>query len=153
MLECYFLRAACYHALGNHKNAVADYIRCLDFEGKLQKDEPSDRVQLVVLAFYQKELALYVYHKLDAPVASFCMDKDISPIFKVTNLLLCTIFTASTVNQSIYSSASVFESIRHHLFVGLGTLVQKIWANQEANCVLHNAKAFSIHTTSASCCP
>lgn len=86
-LECYFLRAACYHAIGDHENAVSDYTRCLEFDKRFAADDLSDRRQLIVLAFYQKELALYTRHKLDEPVFSLCLDRDISPVFKVCQQL------------------------------------------------------------------
>jgi hypothetical protein len=34
------------------------------------------------LAFYQKEIALYLHHSLDRPVRSFCIDCELSPLFK-----------------------------------------------------------------------
>ncbi|GMH35900.1 hypothetical protein BSKO_03768 [Bryopsis sp. KO-2023] len=81
-LECCFLRAACYHATGRHEEALKDYMRCLEFEKRITAEDGLDRHQLVVLAFYQKELALYARHKLDVPISTFCLDRDISPVFK-----------------------------------------------------------------------
>lgn len=82
-LECYFLRAACYQAMGRHADAVRDYMCCMEFEKSLEKEDGEERRQLVVLAFYQKEMSLYLRHKIDVPVSQFCMDIDLPPIFKV----------------------------------------------------------------------
>jgi len=34
------------------------------------------------LAFYQKEIALYLFHRLDRNVRSFCVDRELPPLFK-----------------------------------------------------------------------
>lgn len=81
--ECHFLRAACYHAIGLHSNAVRDYLCCMEYEKSLEKDDEEERRQMMYLAFYQKEMALYLRHQLDVPVSEFCMDIDLPPIFKV----------------------------------------------------------------------
>ncbi|CAD7702294.1 unnamed protein product, partial [Ostreobium quekettii] len=81
-LECFYLRAACHHALGFHKKAVRDYLKCIEFEKALSREEPLERHQLVVVSFYQKEMALYTRHRLDTPVDSFCPDVELNPIFK-----------------------------------------------------------------------
>lgn len=40
-------------------------------------------LQFICLAFYQKEMALYVRKNLDRHVHSFCVDADMHPEFKV----------------------------------------------------------------------
>lgn len=45
--------------------------------------------QFICLAFYQKEMALYVRARLDKPLRSFCPDTDLHPEFKVRLLLPC----------------------------------------------------------------
>ena len=77
------MRAACYHALGFHKKAVKDYSRCIDFEKQVSREDPLERHQLLVVSFYQKEMALYARHRLDTPVESFCPDVELNPVFKV----------------------------------------------------------------------
>lgn len=42
---------------------------------------------LQVLAFFQRELALHAHHHLDDAVASFSLDREIHPIFKVATHL------------------------------------------------------------------
>ena len=71
---------ACYHALGYARKAVQDYQAVfmtpeagLDAEGR----------SLVCLGFYQKELAQHLWACLDRPLASFCADREIDPVFKV----------------------------------------------------------------------
>ena len=82
-LECNYLRAACYQAMGRHADAVRDYMSCMEFEKSLDKEDGEERRQLVVLAFYQKEMSLYLRHKIDVPISQFCLDIDLPPIFKV----------------------------------------------------------------------
>lgn len=82
-MECYFLRAACYHAIGYHYKAIEDYTVCFDYEAKLKKEDPQERHQLPLLAFYQNQLALYVRHNIDVSIDSFCLDIDLDPKFKV----------------------------------------------------------------------
>lgn len=74
---------ACQHALGYHQDAVHDYEKAFSIDSG-NKDKVSDETRsLQFLAFYQKELALYIRKHLDDPVAAFCLDKDLHPIFKV----------------------------------------------------------------------
>lgn len=47
---------------------------------------PCSALQFLCLAFYQKEMALYVRKQLDAPILSFCLDADMSPEFKASRL-------------------------------------------------------------------
>ena len=49
-----------------------------------QKDKvPEEARQQQFLAFYQKELALYIRAHLDEPIAARSLDKDLHPVFKV----------------------------------------------------------------------
>lgn len=74
---------ACQHALGYHKEAVHDYERAFSIDSS-NKEKVSDEARAQqFLAFYQKELALYIRKHLDDPVTAFCLDKDLHPIFKV----------------------------------------------------------------------
>ncbi|KAL3145349.1 hypothetical protein ABBQ38_001606 [Trebouxia sp. C0009 RCD-2024] len=81
-IQCLFLRGACQHALGYHKEAVHDYERAFSIDSS-NKEKVSDEARAQqFLAFYQKELALYIRKHLDDPVTAFCLDKDLHPIFK-----------------------------------------------------------------------
>ncbi|KAL3144958.1 hypothetical protein ABBQ32_003464 [Trebouxia sp. C0010 RCD-2024] len=81
-IQCLFLRGACQHALGYHKEAVQDYERAFSIDSS-NKEKVSDEARAQqFLAFYQKELALYIRKHLDDPVTAFCLDKDLHPIFK-----------------------------------------------------------------------
>ena len=74
---------ACHHALGYHQEAVHDYEKAFSIDGG-NKEKVSDEARSQqFLAFYQKELALYIRKHLDTPIAAFCLDKDLHPIFKV----------------------------------------------------------------------
>ncbi|KAK9817859.1 hypothetical protein WJX72_003273 [[Myrmecia] bisecta] len=77
-VDCLFLRAACNHALGFHLPAVQDYERALTVEGNTSDETKMQQF----LAFYQKEMALYVRHNMDRNVADFCLDREIHPMFK-----------------------------------------------------------------------
>jgi len=92
-VELLFLRAICHHALGEFEEATADYQRCLTYTGVPKSSSPAclrptgrgvseDALAFQALSFYQKELALYLYHHLDRPTSTFCMDKDMLPLFK-----------------------------------------------------------------------
>ncbi|PSC68513.1 suppressor of RPS4-RLD 1-like isoform X1 [Micractinium conductrix] len=81
-IEMRFLRGACHHAVGQHKAAVDDYQQTLEAQGALHPGSSPDLVQFICLAFYQKEMALYVRARLDKPLRSFCPDTDLHPEFK-----------------------------------------------------------------------
>lgn len=69
-----------------------------------QQDEvPEEARRQQFLAFYQKELALYIRTHLDEPVAARSLDKDLHPVFKVLmfamyhmHLLFLGLYTAPT---------------------------------------------------------
>ncbi|KAI3429879.1 hypothetical protein D9Q98_010190 [Chlorella vulgaris] len=83
-VELRFLRGACYHAMGMHREAVEDYQRTLAAQEALEADVAAtpELVSFICLAFYQKEMALYVRKNLDRHVHSFCVDADMHPEFK-----------------------------------------------------------------------
>jgi hypothetical protein len=101
---------ACQHALGNHAQAVEDYTRALGCEAENLSEEAKVRSKhsecvsaplrlrlraqanrfalpqtQQVLAFYQRDLAMYLHAKLDCHVDQYCLDKDndLPPWFKV----------------------------------------------------------------------
>ncbi|KAK9791186.1 hypothetical protein WJX73_002593 [Symbiochloris irregularis] len=78
-VDCLFLRGACYHALGYLQRAVQDYQRAF-----VSSDQglPEESRQLLVLAYYQKELAQHMFANLDRPLTAFCADRELNPIFK-----------------------------------------------------------------------
>lgn len=78
-IELRFLRGACHHALGLHKLACDDYQATLECQ---HSGLSTEAMQFLCLAFYQKEMALYVRKQLDESVRSFCLDADIGPEFK-----------------------------------------------------------------------
>ena len=57
-----------------------DYTACFS---ATPEDVAKDVASMQVLAFYQKELALYARAHIDMPVVDFCIDRDIHPVFKV----------------------------------------------------------------------
>ena len=60
-----------------------DYERAFSIDSS-NKEKVSDEARSQqFLAFYQKELALYIRKHLDDPVTAFSLDKDLHPIFKV----------------------------------------------------------------------
>lgn len=70
---------ACQHALGYHAAAAADYQAAMEVE----RGDAGDEVRAQQLAaFYQRELALYRHRRLDRPIADFCPDHDLHPVFK-----------------------------------------------------------------------
>ncbi|KAK1292356.1 hypothetical protein QJS10_CPB17g02298 [Acorus calamus] len=76
-IECLYLRASCYHAIGEYSDAVKDYdtILALEFESM-------EKFVLQCLAFYQKELALYTASRMSSEFFWFNIDEDINPFFK-----------------------------------------------------------------------
>lgn len=80
MVELMFMRAICYHAIGHFKQAVDDYTGCMQWS----KGQISDEGRTFqFLSFYQKEMALYTYRRLDKNVTDFCPDSELSALFKV----------------------------------------------------------------------
>ena len=60
--------------------AVANYERAFSMDNpELSEDARSRQF----LSFYQREMALYALLRLDDPVADYCVDRDLHPIFKV----------------------------------------------------------------------
>lgn len=80
MVQCHFLRGACYHALGYHARAVQDYQRA--FTAPANPDAPEEEHFQQFLSFYQKEHALWMHSRLDTSIQEFCLDKDLLPSFK-----------------------------------------------------------------------
>uniref|UniRef100_A0A2P2MBV0 Uncharacterized protein n=1 Tax=Rhizophora mucronata TaxID=61149 RepID=A0A2P2MBV0_RHIMU len=76
-VECLYLRASCYHAIGEYAAAVKDYDATLDLEL-----DSMEKFVLQCLAFYQKEIALYTASKLRSEFCWFDIDGDIDPLFK-----------------------------------------------------------------------
>lgn len=74
---------ACQHALGYHQEAVQDYERAFSIDSGNKDKIPDEARSQQFLAFYQKELALYIRKHLDDSITAFCPDKDLHPIFKV----------------------------------------------------------------------
>ena len=75
-----YVAGACYHALGEHRNAVQDYDRVFRYDS----DQLSDEAKVhQVMAFYLREMAQYLRYNIDRPVEQFCLDKDLHPAFKV----------------------------------------------------------------------
>lgn len=52
---------------------------------------PEESKQLLVLAYYQKELAQHMYGNLDRRLTSFCADRELNPVFKVCKPAACTV--------------------------------------------------------------
>ena len=44
---------------------------------------PEESKQLLVLGYYQKELAQHMFSNLDRELAHFCADRELNPVFKV----------------------------------------------------------------------
>jgi len=76
-IECLYLRASCHHAIGEYKAAIKDYDDVLDLEL-----DSMDKFVLQCLAFYQKEMALYIASKANLEFSQFNIDDDIDPLFK-----------------------------------------------------------------------
>ncbi|XP_006658223.1 suppressor of RPS4-RLD 1 [Oryza brachyantha] len=76
-IECLYLRASCHHAIGEYKAAIKDYDDVLDLEL-----DSMDKFVLQCLAFYQKEIALYIASKANLEFSQFNIDDDVDPLFK-----------------------------------------------------------------------
>ena len=82
-VDLMYLRAICHHALGRAVAAAADYNACMNYSPKPGRVQGEESTMYQYLSFYQRELALYVYHNLDRPVVDFSMDCEIPALFKV----------------------------------------------------------------------
>ncbi|TVU19671.1 hypothetical protein EJB05_35834 [Eragrostis curvula] len=76
-IECLYLRASCHHAVGEYKDAIKGYDDVLDLEL-----DSMDKFVLQCLAFYQKEMALYIASKANLEFSQFNIDDDVDPLFK-----------------------------------------------------------------------
>lgn len=66
--------------MGEFIEAVANYERAFSMDNP---DLGEDARSRQFLSFYQREMALYGLSRLDDPVAEYCVDRDLHPIFKV----------------------------------------------------------------------
>ncbi|KAG2452817.1 hypothetical protein HYH02_002163 [Chlamydomonas schloesseri] len=83
VIEVLYLRAICYHALGATREAVRDYDDCLGHVPKTGIANVSEEArQFQFLSFYQKDIALYLYHALDRQAKDFCPDSELPAVFK-----------------------------------------------------------------------
>lgn len=62
---------------------MQDYEKAFSIDSGNKEKVPDEARSQQFLAFYQKELALYIRKHLDDCVTAFCLDKDLHPIFKV----------------------------------------------------------------------
>lgn len=62
---------------------MQDYEKAFSIDSGNKEKVPDEARSQQFLAFYQKELALYIRKHLDDSVTAFCLDKDLHPIFKV----------------------------------------------------------------------
>ncbi|GLC64956.1 hypothetical protein PLESTF_000225900 [Pleodorina starrii] len=83
VIEVLYLRAICHHALGAVREAVRDYEECLNYVPKSGHAAATEEArQFQFLSFYQKDMALYMYHSLDRKAADFCPDSELPAVFK-----------------------------------------------------------------------
>ncbi len=79
----------CYHGLGYHDKAAEDYRQAFSIPiGSVRGDEHNLRkitevATLQFLAWYQRELALYIKSVLDYPVHAYSLDQYLPAEFKV----------------------------------------------------------------------
>ncbi|GJN10543.1 hypothetical protein PR202_ga28644 [Eleusine coracana subsp. coracana] len=94
-VECLYLRASCHHAVGEYKAAIKDYDDVLDLEL-----DSMDKFMLQCLAFYQKEMALYIASKANLEFSQFNIDDDVDPLFKYRMAGLAAIEIAQKVSKA-----------------------------------------------------
>lgn len=80
-IELRFLKGACYHAVGLHREAVEHYLTTLEVATSGLRRET---ISNMCLAFYQKEMALWTRAHLDHPIENLCLDTHLHPEFKVS---------------------------------------------------------------------
>jgi tetratricopeptide (TPR) repeat protein len=78
-IELLYQRGVCYHALGYMREAVRDYEECMSVN---KPDASEETRSFQYLAFYQKEMALYLYSNYDKKTHEYCLDCEIQPLFK-----------------------------------------------------------------------
>ncbi|KAL0343526.1 UNVERIFIED_CONTAM: Suppressor of RPS4-RLD 1, partial [Sesamum angustifolium] len=103
-IECLYLRASCYHAIGEFKEAVKDYDAALDLEL-----DSMEKFVLQCLAFYQKEIALYTASKFNTEFSWFDLDGDIDPLFKE---YWCKKLHPKNVCEKVYRQPPLRDSLR-----------------------------------------
>ncbi|TXG59325.1 hypothetical protein EZV62_013898 [Acer yangbiense] len=103
-IECLYLRASCYHAVGEYGEAVKDYDAALDLEL-----DSMEKFVLQCLAFYQKEIALYTAYKINSEFCWFDIDGDIDPLFKE---YWCKRLHPKNVCEKVYRQPPLRESLK-----------------------------------------
>ncbi|KAL5993851.1 hypothetical protein ACLOJK_038208 [Asimina triloba] len=103
-IECLYLRASCYHAIGEYGDAVKDYDALLDVEL-----DSMEKFVLQCLGFYQKEIALYTASKVNTEFCWFDLDGDVDPLFKE---YWCKRLHPKYVCEKVYRQPPLKESLR-----------------------------------------
>ncbi|KAL6222648.1 hypothetical protein ACLB2K_006040 [Fragaria x ananassa] len=116
-IECLYLRASCYHAIGEYKPAVKDYDAVLDLEL-----DSMEKFVLQCLAFYQKEIALYMASKLNSEFVCFDIDGDIDSLFKE---YWCKRLHPKNVCEKVYRQPPLRESLKKNKLKKLDFSVTK----------------------------
>eukprot|EP00775_Hariotina_reticulata_P011921 gene11921-12065_t len=82
-VELLYLRAICFHAQGYARKAVADYDACMNCKPRMDEGPVGEESRMFqFLCFYQREMAMFVYHNMEKRSADFCLDTELSPVFK-----------------------------------------------------------------------
>ncbi|WIA19383.1 hypothetical protein OEZ85_004006 [Tetradesmus obliquus] len=82
-VELLYMRAICYHALGYARAALADYEACMNCKPRVDEGPAGEESRMFqFLSFYQREMALFTAHSLDRRAADFCLDSELTPLFK-----------------------------------------------------------------------
>ncbi|WRX10011.1 Tetratricopeptide repeat - like 5 [Theobroma cacao] len=103
-IECLYLRASCYHAIGEYAEAIKDYDAALDVEL-----DSMEKFVLQCLAFYQKEIALYTASKVNSEFYWFDIDGDIDPLFKE---YWCKRLHPKNVCEKVYRQPPLRDSLK-----------------------------------------
>lgn len=103
-IECLYLRASCYHAIGEYGLAVKDYDATLDLDL-----DSMEKFVLQCLAFYQKEIALYTASKSNSDFCWFDIDGDIDPLFKE---YWCKRLHPKDVCEKVFRQPPIRESLK-----------------------------------------
>ena len=82
VLEMRYWKASCLHAVGNHREAVEWYDAAIRSAGDNVSEDGGPHGNLRHKSFYGRELALLAAHRWNAPWDEFCVDREVTEMFK-----------------------------------------------------------------------
>ena len=82
MLEMRYWHAVCLHAIGRHREAIASYEEAMDWSRDGMNENGGPFGNLRNKSYYGREVALLTAHRWNAKWDEFCLDREVSEMFK-----------------------------------------------------------------------